>query len=134
MSMDEALRDLILTYTPVASVVERRVDWGVRPQGDHLPAITLWRISSIRQMNLAGASRWTRDRIQIDCWGRTYKAAKDLAMSLAGEDGLLVGYRGEHLETRMRIFAVGMRSDHDEDTVGIIHRTSIDVMVWHTSL
>jgi hypothetical protein len=132
--MDEALRDLLLNEQRVAAIVARRVDWGVRPQGDALPAITLDRISGIAQMNLAGPSGWDRDRVQIDCWARTYKIAKDLSLLIAGPGGLLVGYRGDHQGFRLRTFVAGRRSDADSDTKGPVHRTSVDVMVWHTPL
>lgn len=132
--MDEALRDLLLGHAPISDVVGRRADWGVRPQGDALPAITLQRISGIPQMNLSGPAGWSRDRIQIECWGRTYKAAKDLALLIAGDGGLLVGYRGDRLGVRLRSFIIGRFSDTEEDSVGVIHRTSIDVLVWNISL
>jgi hypothetical protein len=136
--MDEALRDLLLETAAIAGVVGRRVDWGVRPQGDALPAITLERISGLPHMNQAAPSGWETDRIQIECWGRTYKVAKDLSLVIASPGGpsepvgLLVGYRGEHLGVRLRTFIVGRRSDSDSDSKGPVHRTSVDVMVWHT--
>lgn len=136
--MDEALRDLLLETAAISSVVSRRVDWGVRPQGDALPAITLERISGAVQMNTDAPSGWSTDRIQIECWGRTYKVAKDLSLVLASPGGpgtpvgLLVGYRGEHLGVRLRTFVVGRRSDSDSDNKGPVHRTSVDVIVWHT--
>lgn len=132
--MDEALRDLLLEHAPIAGAVQRRVDWGVRPQGNALPAITLLRISGIPQMNLSGRARWSRDRIQIECWGRTYKAAKDLALIIGGDDGLLAGYRGDHLGVRLRTLVLDQRSDTDTDSVGVVHRTSLDVLVWNIRL
>jgi len=132
--MDEALRDLLLQHAPIGATVARRVDWGVRPQSDGLPAIVLERTSGIPQMNLSGSAGWSRDRIQIECWGRTYKAAKDLALIIGGDDGLLVGYRGDHLGVRLRTIVLGRRSDKDTDSVGVVHRTSLDVLVWNIPL
>jgi len=132
--MDEALRDLLLQHAPIAAVVQRRVDWGVRPQSDSLPAIVIERTIGIPQMNLNGSAGWSRDRIQIECWGRTYKAAKDLALIMGGKAGLLVGYRGDHLGVRLRTIVLGRRSDTDIDSVGVVHRTSLDVLVWNISL
>lgn len=132
--MDEALRDLLLQHAPIGAIVQRRVDWGVRPQGDALPAIVLERVIGIPQMNFDGDAGWSRDRIQIECWGRTYKAAKDLALILGGRGGLLVGYRGDHLDVRMRTFVLGRRSDTDTDALGVVHRTSLDVLVWNIPL
>lgn len=136
--MDEALRDLLLGTAAITDIVARRVDWGVRPQGDALPALTLARISGVTQMNMDAPSGWNADRIQIECWARTYKVAKDLSLVLASPGGpsqpkgLLVGYRGEHLSVRLRTFVVNCRSDSDSDAKGPVHRTSVDVVVWHT--
>lgn len=132
--MDEALRSLLLEHASIAAVVQRRVDWGVRPQGDALPGIAMFRISAVPQMNFDGSAGWSQDRIQIECWGRTYKAAKDLSLMLAGRGGLLVGYRGDHLGVRLRTFVVNRRSYTDTDTAGIVHCTSIDVQVWNITL
>jgi hypothetical protein len=132
--MDEALRDLLLQHAPIGVTVDRRVDWGVRPQGTALPAIVLSRISGLPQMTFAGPDGWNRDRIQIECWARTYKAAKDLALLIAGDGGLLVGYRGDHQGVRMRTFVLGRRSDNDADDQGVVHRTLVDVGVWYLTL
>ncbi|AOW22230.1 hypothetical protein AVM11_08815 [Sphingomonas melonis TY] len=130
--MEEALRDLLLIAAPIAGVVGRRIDWGVRSQGSALPAITLHQIGGNPTMLLDGPADWERDRIQIDCLGRTYKASRDLADAIAGRRGVLVGYRGDHKGHRLRTFVVGRRSDNDSDTVGPVFRASIDVMIWHT--
>lgn len=131
--MDEALRDLLLQHAPIGMIVQRRVDWGVRPQSDALPAIVLSG-NKTPQMIFSGGAGWSRDRIQIECWGRTYKAAKDLALILGGQGGLLIGYRGDHLGVRLRTIVLGLRSDTDTDTLGVVHRTSLDVLVWNISL
>jgi hypothetical protein len=128
--MDEALRDLLLQHAPIGMAVQRRVDWGVRPQSDALPGIVLSG-NKTPQMIFSGGAGWSRDRIQIECWGRTYKAAKDLALLLGGQGGLLVGYRGDHLGVRLRTIVLGLRSDTDTDTIGVVHRTSLDVLVWN---
>jgi len=128
--MDEALRDLLLQHAPIGMIVQRRVDWGVRPQSDALPAIVLSG-NKTPQMIFSGGAGWSRDRVQIECWGRTYKAAKDLALILGGEGGLLVGYRGDHLGVRLRTIVLGLRSDTDTDTIGVVHGTSLDVLVWN---
>ena len=132
--MEEALRDLLLSAAPITAAGERRVDWGVRSQGAAQPAITLHQISGNPTMLLAGPADWGRDRIQIDCLARTYKAARDLANAIGGRRGLLTGYRGDHKGQRLRTFVIGKRSDTDSDSVGPVFRASIDVMVWHTPL
>lgn len=136
--MEEALRDLLLTAAPIAAVIARRADWGIRSQGSALPAITLHQISGVPQMKFNGPAEWTRERVQIDCLGRSYKAARDLRDLVGSNDprapGLLVGFRGDHHGQRLRTFVIGSRSDNDSDSAGPVFRASIDVMVWHTPL
>lgn len=132
--MEEAVRDLLITAAPIAAAVDRRVDWGLRSQGSALPAITLHQISGSPTIRFAGPADWERDRIQIDCLGRTYKAARDLADAIGGRRGLFVGYHGDHKGQRLRTFVMGSRSDNDTDSVGPVFRASIDVMVWHTPM
>lgn len=129
--MEEAIRGLMLGASAIESMLDHRVDWGLRQQGAPLPAITLHRISSVPQMNMAAASGWERTRIQVDCWGATYIAARDLATLIAGDGGLLVGFRGDHMGVRLRTMIVGRRSEMDTDNKGPVHRTSVDAMVWH---
>lgn len=135
--MEEAFRALLLGTAALKTRVGTRIDWGVRSQGSVLPAITLHSAGGGMQMNLAGPSGWSRERIQIDCWGRTFKAARDLADILAPRGlpgGLLVGFRGDLPGLRLRTLILNRRDDDDSDSEGPIHRTSLDVAAWHTPL
>lgn len=133
--MEEAFRALLLGTAALTTRVGQRIDWGVRSQGAPLPALTMFLVSGVPQMNLAGPSGWSRDRIQIDSWGRTFIAARDLADILGAPDGgLLVGLRRDLPRLRLRTFVIGRRSDTDTDASGPVHRTSLDVMAWHTPL
>lgn len=129
--MEEAIRHLLLGAQPITALVDRRVDWGVRVQGSPLPAVTIHQITGEVDMHLTGASGWNRDRAQFDCWGATFLAARNLARLLAGDDGLLVGYRGTHEGVQLRTFIAGRRSDSDTDSKGPVHRTMVDVIIWH---
>jgi len=132
--MEEAVRRLLLDAAAVTALVGDRVDWGVRSQGAKLPAIVIHLISGVPQMNMDGPSGWSRDRLQFDCWGRTYKAARDVADVLAGRSGLLLGLRRDLPGLRLRTLIIGRRSDSDRDDQGPVHRASVDVMAWHTPL
>ncbi|KQN37009.1 hypothetical protein ASG37_04935 [Sphingomonas sp. Leaf407] len=135
--MEEAFRSLLLSTVPLSALVARRIDWGLRPQGDALPGLTLQRISGAPIMNLSGPSGWSRDRIQLDAWGRTFKDARDIGDLLAGHagrGGLLVGLRRDVAGIRMRGFVVARRSGTDSDKIGPIHRDSIDLMLTYTAL
>lgn len=135
--MEEALRGLLLGTAALSDRVGTRIDWGVRSQGSKLPAITLHSIGGGIRMNLGGSSGWSRDRIQIDCWGRTFIAARDLADILVPRGrsgGLLVGFRGDLPGVRLRTLPLDRSSDDDEDSEGPVHRTSLDISVWHTPI
>lgn len=132
--MEEAVRRLLLDAAAMKALVGDRVDWGVRSQGAALPAVVIHLISGLPGMTMAGPSGWSQDRLQFDCWGRTYKAARDVADVLAGRGGLLLGLRRDLPGLRLRTFIIGRRSDSDRDDAGPVHRASVDVMAWHTPL
>lgn len=132
--MEEAIRKLLLDTAAVTALVGKRVDWGVRSQGATLPAVTIHLITGSPQMHYSGPSGWSRDRLQFDCWGRTYKAARDVADTLADRGGLLLRFRGDLPGLRLRTFVLARRSDDDSDEVGPVHRAMVDVLAWHTPL
>lgn len=132
--MEEALRALLLGAAPIATRVAGRVDWGLRPAGDPLPAISLFTVSGMPMMTMSGTSGWSRYRVQIDCWGVTYRDARDLGNAIAGDGGLLAGFRGNLRGARLRTLIISRRADSDTDGQDPVYRDSVDVAVWHTSL
>ncbi|WP_311270493.1 DUF3168 domain-containing protein [Sphingobium sp. WCS2017Hpa-17] len=132
--MEEALRAKLRATAALTALVGTRIDWGLRGTGAGLPAVRLFEISGGPRMNMSGGSAWTRCRVQIDCLGRTYKAARDIADILAKPPtGILSGMRETVSGVRLRTFIMNRRADTDEDAEGIVHRTSIDAMVWHAA-
>lgn len=131
--MEEALRAKLLGTVALKTLVDTRVDWGLRPQGSPLPGVAMFGVTGIPGMTMTGPSGWTRSRVQIDAWGRTYKSARDVADTIAGEGGALVGFRGTVRDVRLRTFILGRRTGDDTDAQGPIFRQSIDVLVWHAN-
>ena len=127
--MEEVLRAQLLAAPSVAALVGTRVDWGVRSQGAVMPALVLHQISGVPQTNLAGASGWSSDRVQADCWGRTFKSARDVADAASRT---LHTLRATLSGMKIRVFVIDRRSDSDSDVTGPVFRTSLDLMVWHT--
>lgn len=135
--MEEALRATLLATAALAIRVNRRVDWGLRANGD-LPAVRLFQISGMPLMNLAGPSGWSRSRVQVEAWGRTYKDARDVADIIGGNGeqgvtGVLTGMHATINGIRLRTFILGRRADDDTDSVGVLHRAALDVLVWHAA-
>lgn len=134
--MEEALRTRMRDITALHALVNGRINWGTRPQGDALPDVVLHLIDDIPQTNLAGPGVWSSARVQVDCWGRTHNAARLVANTIAAP----VGAGGLHClrETianiRFRIFVIDRSSDREEDAKGIIHRTRLDLNVWWAPL
>lgn len=133
--MEEALRAKLLATAALAALVAKRVDWGLRPQGGELPAVALHVISDIADLTMKGASHWNTARIQADCWGRTFKAARDVGRVVAApaSAGGLHGFRGVLSGIRFRIFVLDRDTGTDTDTVGIIHKSQIDLRVLYSS-
>ena len=69
----------------------------------------------------------------MEAWGRTYKDARDVADIIGGRSGVLTGLRTTVGGIRLRTFIIGRRADTDTDTVGVIHRSTLDVLVWHAA-
>lgn len=130
--MEEALRGKLLATAALTALVDRRIDWGVRPTGADLPSVSLFEVTGVPRMTMSAPSGWTRSRVQIDAWGRTYKAARDVVDTIgAPQVGALVGLRDTVSGVRLRTFIIGRRTDSDTDDHGPLYRTALDVLVWH---
>lgn len=130
--MEVELRAKLLAMAALTALVDRRIDWGVRAQGEALPAVELHQVGRRRLMNLAGPGAWSTGRVQVDCWGRTFKAACDVADIIAAPvaDGGLLGLRATLGNIRFRIFVLDRASGRETDSLGIVHRTRLDLNVW----
>lgn len=80
--MEEDFRALLLADTAVAALVGDRIDWGERPQGAGYPALVLNVITNIEGFHMNGRNRLFEGRVQVDCYGLTYGAAKALSRAV----------------------------------------------------
>jgi hypothetical protein len=76
--MEAALRTRLKANATILGMVGPRVDWGLRPQAKDLPAIRLILVSLPRAYTMAGAQTTQHYRVQVDCYGATFKTAKEL--------------------------------------------------------
>jgi hypothetical protein len=101
--MEEYLRSILKADSSVVALSGGRVDWGARPQGDALPAVILRLIDGSVGRHLKGPDGLWMGRVQIDCWGASYGAAKGLSRAVIAalspqREGQL--RRAEHVLTR----------------------------------
>ena len=80
-----------------------------------LPAITYQRIFTPRSKTLAGPNGHLRPLVQFDCWGNTFKEARDTAdamrLALDGYSGPAgsITVRASTLETQQDLYEDGAR-------------------------
>ena len=122
--MRSALRSRLMVDAPVAALVGARVDWGLRPQAKSLPAVTLTLVSSPRGYTMAGAQVTQQYRVQVDCWGETYKSADDVRSAvIACLEPASGAFQASFVERD---------SDFNERTdTGDVHRASLDFKITH---
>ena len=90
--MEELIRVQLLSTVAVTTLAGTRIDWGGNPQGTASPRICLWVISDSEGIAIDGPDGFSVGRIQVDCYGATYPAAKALARAVrAALDGFAGG-------------------------------------------
>lgn len=130
--MEEAITATLLGDTAVAARVSTRVNWLLRPQDtDVLPAITLQRLSGVREYDMDGPCNLVSSRLQLDAWGETYGDAK-----LTARDAIsaLSGFSGTVSGTELQgVFVDGERDFRADDAGAVrrLFRTSVDFIIWH---
>lgn len=125
--MEEALRAKLLATAAITGPVADRVDWGLRPQGDPLPGLTLQTVGGTRGMTLTGADGWRQVRVQVDAWAKTFKQARDLRDACAT---LFAGLRVTSSTSKLRTFVLDERGDPEGGAQGDPDfRASLDIMV-----
>lgn len=85
---------LLLTDATIAATVSDRVWPHSRPQGAALPAITCTRVSGQPGYDDDGEIGLEDARIQVDCWGVTYTAAKLLSEAVRNRLSAFSGVQG----------------------------------------
>lgn len=122
--MKAALRARLLADATITGLVGTRIDWGLRPQGKALPAITLTLIPTPRAYHMGGAQVTQHYMVQIDCWALSYKAADDLRQAVIAELEPASGeFQGSFV---LRDQDIPERVENAE-----IHRASIDFRLTH---
>jgi hypothetical protein len=125
MDMQGALRARLLNQTAAGT----RVYWVTRPQASARPAITLQTISGGRPRTYAGLQGFRDSRVQMDIWAATYAEARSVAeAAIAALEPIKTISNGIIFDS---IFFDSERDILERVGTTDIHRTSIDLIVWH---
>lgn len=133
---EESLRSLIMALPGLGGV---NVAWGLRPQGQALPALLLHTTSDPMGGTYGGSKGLRVTRVQADAWATPFMAARDIASAIQGTDApALPGlhlWRGNHAGVRYAgIYVVDGDSGFEETPTGVIYRRRTDLMVHHIAL
>jgi len=131
--MEEALVAFLLANTGVAALVGPRIHWVRLPQGLATPHVRLTLISGGLNYHYSGPDSVQGVRVQVDCFGDTYAAAKGVARAI---ETALSGFRGV-MGSRFvdGTFLVGARDLlFEDDTPADGHAVSMDFSLFHKSI
>lgn len=129
MDMQGALRARLIGDVAVAALVASRVYWVERPQGAGLPAITLQTVSGSRPRHMAGLQDLRPTRVQLDAWAESYADARRVA------EAVVAALAAHHSANGIVFRPMGFENERDLiERLGTksIHRTTLDLIVWHS--
>lgn len=127
--MEEALLHLLLTNAGISMLAGDRVNWSSRPGDIALPALALHRIGGRHDGTLTGRSGLVDSKVQINCWGRSFREAKLLSRAvvralphapLAANDVVIQG-----------VFIDRESDSFEGDNPVPLYCSRIDLSVWH---
>lgn len=136
MSIESALRAHLIANAGVTAIVGSRVYMKRAPNSATYPYIVMNKISKRPSRHSTAACGLCDHSFQLDCWGETDKATKDLADEI--RDGL-DHYRGTLGSGSETIYAHVVRyindyDDFDEPSDGSEvgeYRTIVELRIWH---
>lgn len=128
--MEEALPKYLLASSGLTALIGQRIDWAARPQASALPALVLHMISGAPEYDDDGEVGLFTARIQFDCWGATYLAAKNVARQVKAR---LSGkaFVQDGIEFQAAFFE--NEQDSRESAAGAeeLYRVRLDCILWH---
>lgn len=125
--MEAALMAKLLASAGITALVSTRINWSRRPQGSALPCIVLHRIDGTPDVHHGGASGLVQSRVQVDCLGASYGAAKAIARAVETAVTAQTFTQGA---IRFDVILVADERDSTFDETTPIFRTSLDLLVF----
>ena len=101
--MEKEFRAILAADPAVTALVGTRIEWGTKAQGSGFPALVLNVISDAEGYHMQGPNNLYEGRVQVDAYGLTYGAAKEVSKAVVA---VLHCYRGggfrliTHVSTR----------------------------------
>lgn len=133
--MEEALIAYLLADSGVRALVgtppaQQRMHWTQAPQGIARPNAVLTKITGLRDTPMDGPSGFQESRVQVDCYGLTFAAAKGLARAVeAVLSGITVTTGGIVFQG---CFLDAERDGYEADAApDKLFRTSLDFLIFH---
>ncbi len=129
MDMEGALRARLLAATPVVAFVADRIYWEDRPQDKTLPDITLAIIDDARPQTMDGFQSFRPTQVQIDVRAADFAQKKALAETVIAAVTPPATVNGVRFG---RAADIRPRSLNERTETQFIHRTVIDLIIWHS--
>lgn len=79
MTLEEAVYEKLMGTDALIALVKREIYKGFRSQGQSLPCVTFFRVSTTPVNGAAGASGTEHITLQVDCWARRGSKARKIA-------------------------------------------------------
>ncbi|MGP3699193.1 DUF3168 domain-containing protein [Rhodobacter sp. NSM] len=126
--MEEALRALLLASSGVTALAGTRVNFGSHSQGAGFPYVVLNTISDREGLTISGPDGMQQARVQIDCYAKTYMAAKQLSRAVRA---VLHGHSGGGFQG---VFLDGTRDQREPgDDTARPYRVSLDFLTIYSA-
>lgn len=127
MSVEKAIKALLDADTGVGDECGDRIYPSLLPEDETLPAISYFRVSTVRDPKMGADSLVVQARIQVDCHASSYSAAKDLRDAVRTAVQRYSGTVGG--VTIQQIFIEGERDDFEPKNR--IHTVSFDLQIFY---
>ena len=131
--IEEAIIGHLLDTMGVSALVSNRVYPLSLPQGRTLPAMTVQRVSGAPLYADDGEAGLVNPRVQVDCWGATYAAAKLSARAAVTALSAYVGdMGGVEVQYVLLEDERDMPRESGANAAEYVFRVSLDFIVWHS--
>jgi len=132
MSLEKAVRSILIADATVTGLVSSRVYPQRRPQGTAVPAIVYQNVFQATNEALATQGGIKRTRLSVEVFDKTYGATKTLRNAV---ESALINYtgttEGETIDSLRLESAVDIDESNEPGGDFGYFRTILDFVIWH---